>query len=209
MFLKSGFVIRRLASLHRLQSGAVRRLRRYYQDAMTSSRPSRRTSLPSFGGTSAALALSLPSGQVRRCGLELVTRELQPGCCRGGERISQVPGESPLSVCTCSNDAGRTVDTRPLRCTARPLLRVRQGLPQLVFRRSIAWLSDWLSTLRSADYSNPTQDSLPAAGQALPDGLPTRKIPLKGFKVVSLHLFLLSQASWHKHALMGSKDDGP
>jgi len=25
-----------------------------------------------------------------------------PGCCRGSNRISQVPGESQLSVCTCS-----------------------------------------------------------------------------------------------------------
>ncbi len=31
---------------------------------------------------------------------------------------------------------------------------------------------------------HPTQDLLPVAGQALPDGLLTRKIPLKGFKVV-------------------------
>jgi hypothetical protein len=30
----------------------------------------------------------------------------------------------------------------------------------------------------------PAQDSLPAAGQALPDGLSTRKVPMKGFKVV-------------------------
>ena len=29
-----------------------------------------------------------------------------------------------------------------------------------------------------------TQDSLPVAGQALPDGLSTRRIPTKGFKVV-------------------------
>ena len=40
----------------------------------------------------------------------------------------------------------------------------------------------------------PTQNSLPAAGQALPDGLLTRKVPMKGFKSVSLHLFLPSQA---------------
>jgi hypothetical protein len=30
-----------------------------------------------------------------------------------------------------------------------------------------------------------TQNSLPAAGQALPDGLSTRKVPLKGFRSVS------------------------
>ncbi len=39
-----------------------------------------------------------------------------------------------------------------------------------------------------------TQDSLPAAGQALPDGVFTRRVPTKSFRVVSLHLFLLSQA---------------
>jgi len=31
----------------------------------------------------------------------------------------------------------------------------------------------------------PTQDSLPVAGQALPDGLSTRKVPMKGFKFAS------------------------
>ena len=33
----------------------------------------------------------------------------------------------------------------------------------------------------------PTQDSLSAAGQPLPDGLSTRWVPAKGFKAVSLH----------------------
>lgn len=43
------------------------------------------------------------------------------------------------------------------------------------FRGSIARLSDSLSTLRSAGYPDATQDSLPAAGHALPGGiLPTR-----------------------------------
>jgi len=43
------------------------------------------------------------------------------------------------------------------------------------FRGSIARLSDSLSTLRSAGYPDTTQDSLPAAGHALPGGLvPTR-----------------------------------
>ncbi len=59
-----------------------------------------------------------------------------------------------------------------------------QRLPRKVFRRSIAWLSDSLSTLRDANYSNTTQDSLPVAGQALLDGVLTRKVPMKGFKVV-------------------------
>jgi hypothetical protein len=32
-----------------------------------------------------------------------------------------------------------------------------------------------------------TQDSLPVAGQALLNGLSTRKVPMKGFKAASLH----------------------
>jgi len=68
-------MIRRLASLPWLRLGTVRQLRRYYQGAMTSCRPSRRTSLPSFGGTSSVRSFcSLPGGRVRRRGLELVTR---------------------------------------------------------------------------------------------------------------------------------------
>jgi len=72
---------------------------------------------------------------------------------------------------------------------AWPLDPQVQRLPRKVFRRPIAWLSDSLSTPRRADYSDPTQDSLPAAGQALPDGLSTHKIPMSGFKIVSLHLY--------------------
>ena len=53
------------------------------------------------------------------------------------------------------------------------------------FRRSIAWLSDSLFTLRSAGYPTTTQNSLPVAGQALLDGVRTRKVPMKGFKVVN------------------------
>ncbi len=77
---------------------------------------------------------------------------------------------------------------------AWPLVFQKQRLPRKVFRSSIAWLSDSLSTLRRTGYPAATQDSLPAAGQALPDGLSTRKVPLKGFRVVSLHLIPLSQA---------------
>jgi hypothetical protein len=68
-------MIRRLASLPWLRPGTVRQLRRYYQGAMTSCRPSHRTSLPSFGGTSVVHSFfSLLGGRVHRRSLELVTR---------------------------------------------------------------------------------------------------------------------------------------
>ncbi len=100
-------------------------------------------------------------------------------------RISQVPGEPQLSVCTCSNPTPAGLLTPDhYGAAAWPLVIERQRLPRRVFRRSIAWLPDSLSTLRSADYSNTTQDSLPVTGQALLDGLSTRKVPMKGFRVV-------------------------
>ncbi len=105
------------------------------------------------------------------------------GSRRGNDRTSQVPGEPQLSVCTCSSDAGRTARTRPVHSAAAwPSVYEQRRLPRKVFRRSIAWLSDSLCTLRSAGYPRPTQHSLPAAGQALPDGLSTRRIPMKGFR---------------------------
>ena len=42
-----------------------------------------------------------------------------------------------------------------------------------------------LSTLRRVDHSTTTQDSLPVAGHALPDGLDTRRVPTKGFRDVA------------------------
>ena len=42
----------------------------------------------------------------------------------------------------------------------------------------------------------PTQDSLPAAGQALPDGLFTRKVPLKGFRSASYISSSLPKFPW-------------
>ena len=43
----------------------------------------------------------------------------------------------------------------------------------------------------------PAQDSLPAAGQALPDGLSTRKVPTKGFRIdpQTTHIFSGCQPS--------------
>jgi hypothetical protein len=106
----------------------------------------------------------------------------RPGPRGGDDRISQVPGEPRLSVrLGQSTPAGpRTPDQYGV--AARPLVSEHQGLPRGAFRRSVASLSDWLSTLRSGGYSRPTQDSLPAAGQALLDGLSTRRVPMRGFR---------------------------
>jgi hypothetical protein len=86
-------------------------------------------------------------------------------------------------------DAGRTACTRPLQYSSVALGTSTAKAPTI-----------GLSTLNSIAFGlavyalthalpHTTQDSLPVAGQALLDGLSTRKVPMKGFKVVDYILF--------------------
>ena len=136
----------------------------------------------------------LHGGRVPHRGLELVTRSLRREFSEGTTRSLKFlrNPDCPFAHVQ-STPAGSTTPDRYGAATW-PLVAQWQRLPQLVFRRSIAWLSDWLSTLRRSSYPDTTQDSLPVAGQALPGGLSTRGTPLKGFRV-ELHLIPLSQAS--------------
>ena len=106
------------------------------------------------------------------------------GNCRGAKvGLSQVLEESQLSVCKCSNPTPAGLLTPDhYGAAAWPLVIERQRLPRL-----------GLSTLNSTAFGlavyasqgwlpNTTQDSLPVAGQALLDGLSTRKVPMKGFR---------------------------
>ncbi len=81
--------------------------------------PSRRTSCPSLGGTSAFHSFSsLLGGRVRRQGLELVTRCLQPGIRRGANRVLPSSwGTTIVRLHMIQSDSGRTARTRPLRCS--------------------------------------------------------------------------------------------
>lgn len=125
---------------------------------------------------------SLPGGRVRRRGPELLTRS------PARELAVEATGSRKFlgnPHCPFAHVQSTPAGLRsPDHCggAAWPLGSQKQRLPRKVFRRSIAWPSDWLSTLRRAGYPRPTQDSLPVAGQALPDGLLTRRVPLKGFR---------------------------
>src|SRR5262249_22475064 len=107
----------------------------------------------------------------------------RPGFHGGDDRISQVPGEPRLSVRQVPSTPAGLRAPDPCGVAAWPLVSEQQRLPRKVFRRSIAWLSGSLSTLRSAGYPRPTQDSLPVVGQTLLDGLSTRRVPMRGFRV--------------------------
>ena len=82
---------------------------------MTSCRPSRRTSFPSLGGTTVALADFAPvRASALDAGLELLTRYLHPGYCCGDDRISYVLGE-PQCASALLSDPGRADSIRPFR----------------------------------------------------------------------------------------------
>src|SRR6266566_8239789 len=74
------------------------------------------------------------------------------GIYRGNDRSSQVPGEPRLSVCHVQSTPAGLIAPDHYGTAAWPLVSEKQRLPRKVFRSSIAWRSDWLSTLRSEGY---------------------------------------------------------
>jgi hypothetical protein len=153
MFPSTGSVGRRFASLHRVLRGefpcfssTIKALR--LPAARLAALRFLRLAIPRCHSL-----FSLPGGRVGRQGLEFVTRYLRPGCCRGSNRISQVPGEPQSSVCHVPNrrrqDCLHQTDTVQQR---GPWSSEVRGSHDWVFRRSIAWLSDSLFTLRRARY---------------------------------------------------------
>jgi len=165
-------------------------LRRYYQGTATPCRPSRRTSLPSLGGTMAA---SLFRSRRR----EMRPRQAwswSPGTSRRAlpRRRQGLPSSWGTSIAHLHmlSDSGGTALPRPFGTGARPWVEEQPRLPRETdFRSSIPWLWGWLSTPHVTVTRLTAQDSLPGAGQALLDGLSTRKVPLKGFQHVLLTSF--------------------
>ena len=119
-------------------------LLRYYRGTTTSCRPSRRASLPSLGGTTGALPLSL----ARRGGVHPRRAwSWSPGISgreffRGDDRISQVPGEPRFPFAHVLRP--RPAET-PLTIARRPhgpRAGNDEGADENIdFRGSIAWLS--------------------------------------------------------------------
>ena len=107
---------RRLASLHWLQRGEVRQLQRYYQDAMTPCRHPvalrfLRLTVPRMHSL-----ISLHGGRVRRQGLELVVRYLQPEVRRGAKQGSpKFLGNLGCPFAMFQSDSGGTACIRPMQ----------------------------------------------------------------------------------------------
>jgi hypothetical protein len=105
----------------------------------------------------------------------LLTRPLHPGIIH--VETSGSPKFPGSLVCPFAHahatPAGRAFPTTYETPVLPPLIQ-RRRLRRQYCRGSVTWLPNSLSTPRGAGYPYPTQDSLPAAGQTLPDGTSTR-----------------------------------
>jgi hypothetical protein len=160
---------------------------------MTSCRPFRRTSFPSLDDTTQALVFRPHAAE---CCRARVSWSWSPGISSrgfvsGNGRISYVPGEPRL----CSCPALRPRQDRRIR----PVVMRRRG-PRSVHDEgsrigAFEAQSHGFGTgcghraqhgrLRRPGYPDTTQDSLPAAGQALPGGLGYPQGSNERFRVVS------------------------
>ncbi len=124
---------------------------------------------------------------------------IRPGC---PNRSFTVETAGPLTFlrnphCACALlfDPGRLVTTRPLQWNDTVPAQTTTRTPTTDFRGSITQPQHSLSTLRRMDHSTTTQDSLPVAGQTLPDGLGYPQGSNERFPCcLRLHHFLLPQA---------------
>jgi hypothetical protein len=122
--------------------------------------------------------LSLPTSPCAfpATGLELVHPATPARVPTHGDiRGSQVPVEPHLSVCPCSRDPGRTDDSDRLRNVRAAPAHSTAKAPTIVLSRLSCMASELAVYASWCWLPIPTQDSLPAAGQALPDGTFTRK----------------------------------
>ena len=185
---------RRPASLHGVRVGPVPPLPRYYQDATTSRRPSRRASFPSLGGTIPARFIRSLRAQARRPGAwDLISR-----CPSGdsGWRRLDLPRSRGTRLCLCPA-------LRPRRDRTHQTISMRRCCPRCVHDEgshdgSFGAQSHGLGTrcLRFAGWVAPsprkTRFRLP--GQALPGGVDNPQGSDERFQICVLHVIPLSRA---------------
>lgn len=172
-FPSDGSMTRRLASLHRVPSRSVPRLPRYYRDAPTPAPPSHRARCLRPAVPLVASSVSLPSALDARPGArKFRVRHSQADFAKGEGQASQVPGE-PHCACARFSDPGGIDFPKPLRrVDAAPGPFNGVGSREKThFEAQWPGYSHSLSTLRRVGCPTATQDSLPAAGYALPDGI--------------------------------------
>jgi len=160
---------------------------RYYQDATTSCRPSRRTSLPSLGVTTGVFGrfVSPAAAEHTTAGQELITRYLPPGLLPWRRQDLLRSWGTPLVLLPCSSTpAGSSCQAI---ATRRLGPRVDHGEDSRIATFEAQSHSFGTGCLRFAGRVTPTPRKtrfrLPA--RLYRAGLLTRRVPLKGFKLTS------------------------
>ena len=155
---------------------------------MTSCRPSRRTSFPSFGGTTVPPARFAPLRASAPRGLELVTRYLPPGFAVETTGSPTFLG-NPRCAFALLSDPGRTSTSGHCDVSVLPPLAPRRRLQHGSFEAeshglALAVYASWCELPRHhARLAS-------AAGQALPEGLVTLWGSIERFQIPS-------SVTWH------------
>ena len=163
--------------------------------------------LPSLGGTVGCVRCFAPAGTD--------ARPTGPGRLRFGRPVLPIvcPTETaglpsswgtPLAPSPCSFDPGRTVRVRPFdAAVAAPAHGNVEGSRDRTFEAQSHGFGARCLRFAPAVARPRTQDSLPAAGQALPGGLLTRRVPMRGFSSASYITSSSSQAFMAQSASIG------
>jgi hypothetical protein len=162
-------------------------------DAPNPRRPSRTASLPSRADTIVSPVFRSPRPGASHRGPGSLVSGLPIRNCDGDVGASQVPGEPwwPLSVFFDPGGIRRVLwDQVQQHLTRPPLMSTTKAPSVLSFRGSFTRPLTWLSTLRRVGRPTTTQDSLLAAGPALPGGIGYPQG--SGERFPSSRLFLLS-----------------
>ena len=178
---------------------------------MTPWQPFRRTSFPSLGDTLERLRFVpvRPQTPSRRIIPEFaVPVAPDPVYFKGLPGSPKFPG-NPRDHSPCSPTPARP-DTRDgtncQRIRHGPRVEPRRRLStNRRFRGSIARLLVWLSTPRSGGRPPPRKTRFRLLVPALPGGSRTRRVPVKGFRI--LRFFLLSRASWRNLPSLFTRSD--
>lgn len=140
--------------------------------------------------------------------LELVSR-YPTGHNRGDRRTSQVPGK-PFVPMPCSSTPAGPARQALRRSRHGPRYVQNEGSRNLAFEAQSHGLGTRCLRFVRCSCPHPTQNSLPAAGQALPDGTDYPQGSAKRFLNRVLPFILLSQASWRKDIPdSGQTEGGP
>ena len=199
MFLSNGVVIRHpltvFPSLRRVVSGGLPRVQRYYEGAVSSCYLSRRTSLPSFGGTPAACGRFAPiEAACTLAGLELYFRS-PPEVCT--ERSQDLPCScgTPIASLPCSSTpAGPCLSSHNDNARCGPRIDQDEGTHEIpTFEAQSHGFNARCLRFAARVTPLPRKTRFRPLAKHYRTGFSCR-VPLKGFRFVSLHHFLLSQA---------------